>query len=383
MILHDVSIYGSEGDRHIHIAQGKIKSISADRKMFDALVDEQRFELDGAIVLPGLINAHDHLDFNLFPALGNRIYNNYTEWGNNIHTENAGIINNVLKIPLHLRVRWGLYKNLLNGFTTVMNHGDHLEINDELVDVFQDSYSLHSPAFEKNWILKLNSFIRRKKPFVMHIGEGTDTISVSEIDSVKRFNFFKRTIIAVHGVAMNKGQASAFAGVVWCPASNFFLLGKTAAIDKLSGATTIVFGTDSTLTADWNAWQHFRQAMKTNMVNEEELVKMLTVNPATLLKLDDRGVIGENKRADILVMKKADGLFDRNPEDILMVIQGGKLKLLDESLENQWRVSAENTFTKIKVNGASKLIVGDINGLMNEIRQYYNEVDFPVVSGEW
>jgi cytosine/adenosine deaminase-related metal-dependent hydrolase len=378
MILHDISIYGSEGNRHIHIANGKIKTITAGNEKPGASIRDKRFELPGAVVLPGLINAHDHLDFNLFPPLGNRIYNNYTEWGNNIHTENATVINKILDIPLRLRVQWGLYKNLLNGFTTVVNHGDRLEVNDDLVDVFQDCYSLHSPAFEKNWIGKLNGFTRKKKLFVMHIGEGTDMLSFSEIDRVNRFNFFKRKIIAVHGVAMRAAQAAAYEGLIWCPASNFFLLNKTAAIDELTGTTKIVFGTDSTLTAGWNAWEHFRLAMDTKMVTEEELVQMLTVNPSGLLKLDDRGVIEEGRRADMLVIKKTSNLFDLNPEDILMVIQGGKLKLLDESLLEQVQSEDDHSFGKINVNGKVKLVAGDINGLMDEIRQYHDGINFPV-----
>ena len=38
-----------------------------------------------AIVFPGLINSHDHLDFNLFPQLGSSTFNNYSEWGKQLH----------------------------------------------------------------------------------------------------------------------------------------------------------------------------------------------------------------------------------------------------------------------------------------------------------
>ena len=51
------------------------------------------------LLFPGLINSHDHLDFNLFPQTGNRIYNNYTEWGKDIQYQNKETINAVLKIP--------------------------------------------------------------------------------------------------------------------------------------------------------------------------------------------------------------------------------------------------------------------------------------------
>src|SRR4051812_26154872 len=71
--------------------------------------------LAGAIAFPGLVNSHDHLDFNCFSPLGDKIYNNYTEWGNHIHAAFPNEIKKVLTIPQVLRVQWGMYKNLLAG----------------------------------------------------------------------------------------------------------------------------------------------------------------------------------------------------------------------------------------------------------------------------
>jgi hypothetical protein len=335
MILHDLHVAGSEGLKHIHLYDGKIKAIEECGDALKEIPGEQHLSFTDAIVFPGLINSHDHLDFNLFPQLGNRIYSNYTEWGKDIHKVNKDVIKQVLKIPETLRVHWGIFKNLVNGFTTVINHGKKLEIRDAPITVIQDHHILHSPSFEKNWKWKLNAPFKSKKPFVIHIGEGTDQATNKEIDKVIRWNLFKRKIVGVHGVAMNEEQAEHFAGLVWCPVSNFFLLGKTAAIDRLKQKTKVVFGSDSTLTSSPFMWEHLRQAKNTGMMNDEELFEALTKTPAGLWGLDDKGAIEVNKDADIVIAKKKNNFFQLNKEDILLIIHDGKIRLLDESIAPQ------------------------------------------------
>jgi cytosine/adenosine deaminase-related metal-dependent hydrolase len=380
MILHDTRLAGQYGLQHIHIQHGKIKTVTGERKQLDAVTAKTRFELAGATAFPGFINSHDHLDFNLFPPLCNRVYNNYTEWGKDIHSANSEIIKEVLKIPRALRIKWGLYKNLLNGFTTVVNHGEKLAIKDELVTVFQDCYPLHSPAFEKHWKWKLNNPLKTKRCFVMHIGEGTDALSTGEIDTVIRGNVFRKKIIAIHGVAMKPEQARAFTGLVWCPASNFFLLGKTADITSLKQKTKIVFGTDSTLTASWNAWDHFRQAKEAGITSATELLAMLAPVPAMLWDMPEEGQVVENKNANIIITKKTDTstdqFFSLNPWDILLVIHNGQVRLIDESLISQ-DIDLATSFCKITMNGTVKFVQGDLALLAKEIRKYYPGAEFP------
>jgi len=357
---------------NIHITGNNIASISHTDNVADS--NDIMLDFDGAMIFPGFINSHDHIDFNLFPQLGNRIYANYTEWGKDIHATHKPEIDHVLKVPESLRIRWGLFKNLLNGFTTVVNHGKRLKIEDDWIHVIQDLHILHSPAFEKNWPWKLNRPFAGQKPFVMHIGEGTDERSAKEIDEVVRWNILKRRIIAVHGVSMNEKQAEHFAGLVWCPATNLFLLGKTAAIDQLKTKTKVVFGSDSTLTSSWNIWDQIRAGMKTKMMSEDEMINSITIDAAELWNLSDRGQILAGKKADLVVFKKKETFSRLKPEDILIVLTDGQIRMFDGSIAAQ--IKNKNDFDLVELGNSAKYVCGKICQLIKELRSF--DIQLPI-----
>ena len=91
-------------------------------------------------------------------------------------------IDDILKIPQNLRTAWGIYKNLLAGITTVVNHGSYLKLENPLINIYQESQNLHSVKFEKNWKWKLNNPFLKNKDCVIHTGEGSDKQSSDEID---------------------------------------------------------------------------------------------------------------------------------------------------------------------------------------------------------
>jgi cytosine/adenosine deaminase-related metal-dependent hydrolase len=383
MWLNSVNIIGSEGLQHIQVADGKIKSVA--QKNVQGNSEEIKIEFEHAIAFPGLINSHDHLDFNLFPQTGNRIYNNYAEWGKDIQCQNKEAINDVLKIPQHLRIQWGLYKNLLNGITTVVNHGEKLKITDPFITVIQDNYSLHSMHFEKHWQLKLNNIFAKKQPYVIHVGEGTDVMAHKEITTLIKTNFLNKNLFTVHGVAMDEEQAKSFKALIWCPDSNFFLLNATADIKSLKTKTWILFGTDSTLTADWNLWNHLRLARKTAMMNDSELFNSLTKTPSVAWKQDHSGMISVNKSADIVIAKPIDGegfdaFYSLNPINIQLVLHDGKIRLFDEEIKDQLIVYPFpiSQFSKINVDGNWKYVYGDVPQLIKEVKSYHPQVNFPV-----
>jgi cytosine/adenosine deaminase-related metal-dependent hydrolase len=223
------------------------------------------------------------------------------------------------------------------------------------------------------------------QPYVIHIGEGTNEAAFKEINKLINWNFFKRKLVAVHGVAMNRQQAKSFEALIWCPDSNFFLLNATAKVNELKKETSILFGTDSTLSAGWNIWEQLRLAKRTNMLTDKELFDSLTVTPSHVWNLPGSGAIAETKDADIVVAKMKDkndelnNFLLLNPEDIILIIRKGVIILFDEALLAQLSKHITQTdFSKISINSKGKFVKGDLPGLITRIKKYYPEIKLPI-----
>jgi cytosine/adenosine deaminase-related metal-dependent hydrolase len=379
MIINNVKPVNSNQHINIKISDGKIAEISSS----PIIAENEVLHLDfnNAIIFPGLINSHDHLDFNLFPQLGSQLYNNYTEWGKYIHERYKPEIAEVLKIPVELRSKWGIYKNLLCGVTTVINHGEKLWTVNDLINVFEDTNCIHSVGFEKRWKIKLNNPLKKHLPVNIHVGEGDDLQSNKEIGRLIKWNILNRKLIGVHAVAMTEAQAENFEAVVWCPQSNYFLLNKTAPVNLLKNHTNILFGTDSTLTSEWDIWKHLQSARKSQLLSDDELYNSVTINAAQTWRLNN-GEITQGKNADLVVAKKpidADGFdafYATTPADLLLVINKGEIRLFDEELLGQLKGIGDN-FSKIHINGICKYVQGNLPGLMADIRKHHPNANFP------
>lgn len=383
MMLQLGNVYSINSDTPIciQVQKGRISALPVQP------TDDKKsvtIHFDDALAFPGLINSHDHLDFNLFPALGGKVYDSYRQWGHDIHSRYKAIIDAVQQIPEALRAQWGVYKNLCSGVTTVVNHGKKIKLPKGLpIQVFQDCYCLHSVGFENDWQSALQRPFRGGKPFVIHCGEGTDKVSRQEIDELIQANRLNRSLMGVHGVAMTKEQATHFTALVWCPASNYFLLGKTAAVDQLQQHTNILFGTDSTLTASWNIWEHLRLARQQQLLSDDELLAGVSSSAAAVWKLPASGSLAEGQVANLVITKAQgqkgmDAFFATNPQDILLVLYQGNISLFDENLLDGLQRQGVDIagYESVTIGQSVKYVKGPVQQLMQQVRQYYPEAQF-------
>jgi len=383
MILNNLLLIGGQAPVNIQVTGKRITGVLLQPVPVGAGVLELTF--DRALIFPGLVNSHDHLDFNLFPMLGDKVYSNYTEWGRYLHENYKEEISKVLKIPIGLREQWGIFKNLICGVTTVVNHGQELQTKARPITVHERYQCLHSVKFEKKWRMKLNNPLKLRDPVVIHTGEGTDDAAFLEVAELLRWNLLGKKLVGIHGVSMSETQAKKFSAVVWCPESNFFLLNQTALIDTLKRNTSILFGTDSTLTGNWNIWDHLRLARKTALLGDRELYRTLNHNPSRVWKIQNDAV-EPGAGADLVIVRTKDhrsdmdAFFSIEPKDILLVLHQGNIRLFDVALLDQLQQTDLSGFSRMNIDGVGKYVQGDLAGLITNIKRYYPEAVFPVAA---
>ena len=347
----------------VRIDSGRIADINDDLK---ATRDETVVDCSGHFIYPGLVNAHDHLPFNLFPHLGDPPYRNSYDWGNDIHARLKPTIEKIRKLPLRERLFWGAWKNLLSGVTSVIHH-------DQYYFPFHFGYPLHvwkrytfahSLGFEADIQRALN---RRRSncPFIIHLAEGTDEQAAAEVARLHAMGGLDDRTVAVHAVGIHENDVetlqNARVSVVWCPASNAFLFNRTAPMSLLSGRVPTAIGTDSTLTGSITLFDELRAATNAHSVTPKELFSMVTELPRRIFRMPpDVGTLMQGARANLfLVRAKQPGpyatLLESQPGDIAALFSGGSLRFYDSSFDSSFR--RQSLDTELNVNGRTKRIV--------------------------
>ncbi|MBV8709585.1 MAG: amidohydrolase family protein [Acidobacteriaceae bacterium] len=338
---------------------------------------ERKIDLSGFLILPGLINAHDHLEFNLFPRVGHGPYPNASAWAKDIFRPNEPPLSEHLTIPKSLRLFWGGIKNLLSGVTSVAHH------NPYQADVFEKEFPVrvlkrfgwaHSLEFSPDWEQRFRQ-TPPDVPFILHAAEGTDDEARNEVYRLDKSLALGPPMVLVHGVALKAEDlpllCSRKASLIWCPSSNCFTLGRTVPKEILESGIPISLGTDSALTAEGDLIDELRIASRS--VDPFRLYEMITRAAAGILRLNSgEGCIRDGGIADLLAVADhgqtpAHALLSLRPE---LVLLGGRIKLVSESLAHHFRRSELSGFHNMEVEERGRWLVPfDVGSLLKQTRQ--------------
>ena len=316
-------------------------AVRGGRISFGAASGSPVFDLTGFLVLPGLINAHDHLEFNLFPSLGRGTYKNAKAWAADIYQPSLSPVKEHLALSKRARMVWGGLKNLLSGVTTVAHHNplDETLLHPSFpVNVVKHFGWAHSLDFSPDLVERFRT-TPGNWPFILHAGEGVDEHARSEVGRLEQLGVLSDRTVLVHGIGLDQPDLQLLrarqSALVWCPSSNVSTYGQTLCASAIQSDLNVILGTDSALTAPVDLIDEIEVAQRTHPLTAEDCFEMVTTRSARVLRLSDgEGTIREGGVADLVIVEDhgqspAEALQQMRPD---MVMVRGKVRLVSPRL---------------------------------------------------
>jgi|GEM_PF-143514 cytosine/adenosine deaminase-related metal-dependent hydrolase len=316
-------------------------------------------DLTGYAVFPGLINAHDHLELNHYPRSKFRErYDNAHQWGEDVNARlNEPPFKQLRAYPLADRLLIGGLKNILSGVTTVIHH------NPPYKPLFRKSFPVrviknygwaHSLHFDTPQHIK-NATARTpfNDSFFIHLAEGTDDIAAREYQTFKSLVRSSKgsNLFLIHCVGMTDDDLHDIGwqgdgwvtGVIWCPTTNLYLLGRTIDYEKVDityNVNALGIGSDSRLTADGDFLDEIRAAytyMKTypNVNHEYKFHFIVNLGNAFIFINENKSLYGYlnlGAPADWIAYPQSKKIYELRRADLALVVRGGIPQIGDPDL---------------------------------------------------
>ncbi|MDI9396144.1 MAG: amidohydrolase family protein [Euryarchaeota archaeon] len=313
-------------------------------------------------IYPGLIELHNHLSYNILPAWKvPKKYGNREQWRGD--PDYRKFISGPMRMLAKERtgylaalVRYVECKCLLAGVTT--SQGITLASNAGVIKYYRgivrnvekpDDPALPAAKTRtddvddaEDFLQKLqdDSFHRRCR--LLHLSEGKDQFARKQFLNLRLASGEWAITNALGGIHAAGLLAEDFpvlkangGAIVWSPLSNLLLYGDTAMIQAAKeNGLLIGLGSDWSPSGSKNLLGELKIAKIFSDVNgkifsDEELVMMVTINAARILKWDSLlGSIEAGKRADLIVSHGSQGsgyrrLLRSSESDITLVVING------------------------------------------------------------
>jgi 5-methylthioadenosine/S-adenosylhomocysteine deaminase len=328
----------------------------------------------GGIILPGLIDTHNHVLFDAFDETDwspQQAYDNHNQWTNDArygalvdakqYLNGEGTDQADFGCELD---KYGELKALVAGTTSMVgaaNPANKACYGGLVRSVDQTPNGLGTDKVQVATLFPAtaaadgvcNNFASGKTDaYLIHVAEGVDATARKEFATLNTVTtedgclYSPKTAI-VHGIALGDTELTLMAAhdmsLVWSPRSDVFLYGSGTDLTKttniplaISKGINIALGPDWSLGGSQNLLDELRFARQVGdrvwggALSSKQLVQMVTTNAARVLGL--QGVLGSlepGKKADLMVIKgdvcaPYDALLAATPADVQLVMIGGR-----------------------------------------------------------
>lgn len=363
----------------MQLSHSRIERFSSEERAIRCRgASENSVDLHGFLVLPGLINAHDHLEFALFPRLGKGGYKNFLEWVDDIHHPTAPPIAEHRRVPREARLWWGGIRNLLCGVTSVCHHNPYepeVFTDEFVVRVLRDYGWAHSLPLDPDATLKKKE-TPKDQPFFIHLAEGVDEECAQEIFALHKAGALDQNTVIIHGLGLEPDGTqllrSTGAGLIWCPSSNLFLFGMTLCPQEILGLPDVAIGSDSSLTACGDLLDEVQCASQLLQTSAEVIYEYVTRQSARLLHLrNGEGNLRVGGFADLIAVRDTDlspaeTLLRLSHPDIELVLLGGRVQLASDELMQRLPVGACAGLQALAMEGIVRWIRAPLDRVFEE-----------------
>ena len=307
----------------------------------------------GDLVLPGIIDPHDHMSFNTLPKWHHEgpTFTARGQWGGRV----ADDMYDAMMGPTDgIAARYSELRLLMAGTTAVHKSqgADSCEGGPRNLDRGEDSNHLgYSDDDFTECIFPLrdncsdapNYPERRKIParrYVAHVSEGTDAATHDEFDAFAEGGQLGEKTTVVHCVSCDGAQLTqlrgAGAGLVWSPQSNIELYGQTTDVPTaLRMGIPVSIGPDWTPSGAMNQLAELKCAAYVSenyfggAIDARALLRMVTRDAAITMGVADLvGTLSPGKTADVLVLsgdrtRPYDSILAATNREVAAVFIGG------------------------------------------------------------
>lgn len=366
----------------------------------------------GGILFPGLIDAHNHTEYNYQPVWQNpKLYDNHGQWqGSSAYSETISSVHTEMKSPdgtdgkgackvaddcstgicaenkcqnlLCEMIKYGEIRSLIAGTTTISQTilrkcANTLVRNADLPyhgldggdTVRTNTLGVYSISNASSLISAMNA--GEVGAYLIHVSEGIDEKAREEFDALEAQGLLLPQVVLIHGTALNEADLdkvkNAQMRMVWSPSSNMALYGETNKIDLVwQRGIPFALAPDWTPSGAANVLQELRFAAKYSDENlnglwtAKDLVEMVTSKAAQVLGFESQlGSLKVGMKADILVVAgnrdaPYEALIAATLDKVRLVITRGRVLYGDADLVADLRPNAY--CESITICQSSKLI---------------------------